>query len=189
MTEITWTLDEIRKADPCAGGWRDLNKHLGSDYGGDTPISMPQLISALGLQDALWCLRTKPEHDRLWRHYAVDCAETAKHLLTDDRSLNALIVARRHAAGRATDEELAEAWEASWASASGASAAACAACAACAARAAEGAKWAAARAGADVGELERLIIKRCETSPRHSMLSLWIILALVSVMCASVVLL
>ena len=115
MNTPTTTLAKIRAARPCGleigstSGYQLLSKTLGKDYGDDTPITVAQIIESNGLDDALWCLRTMPEHNNLWRHFAVDCSERVSHLLTDERSKNALTVARQHANGLATDEQLAAA--------------------------------------------------------------------------------
>jgi hypothetical protein len=71
--------------------------------------------------------------DKELRLFAVFCARSIEHLLTDDRSRNAIDVAERFANGEATDDELVTAREAARE----------------AARAAEGhAAWAAGAAGA-----------------------------------------
>lgn len=85
---------------------------LPADWPIDASISAMEIIERAPFEDALWCLRCWPEHSGLWRRYAVDCAERVKHLLKDPRSLTALDVARRHAEGTATDDELAAAWAA-----------------------------------------------------------------------------
>ena len=85
---------------------------LPADWPIDASISAMEIIERAPFEDALWCLRCWPEHSGLWRRYAVDCAERVKHLLKDPRSLTALDVARRHAEGTATDDELDTAWSA-----------------------------------------------------------------------------
>jgi len=98
--------------------------------------------------------------DKEQRLFAVFCARQVEHLLTDQRSRDAIDVADRFARGLATDSELAAArdaaWAAAWASAMGARdaawAAACASIddaarvAAYAARATRAAAWAASDA-------------------------------------------
>ena len=78
--------------------------------------------------------------DRTLRLFAVFCARSVEHLLTDQRSRDAIDVAERHASGLASDKELAAsnaaAWDAAWGAAYAASAAA--------RDAAWGATWAAA---------------------------------------------
>jgi|GEM_PF-1596607 len=138
---ITTTLNRIREHSPCSEGWAKLLKHLGKTKADDEPLPFSVILESNGLDDALWCCRAEPQHASLWRHFAVDCAETVKHLMTDERSLQALVVARQHAEGTATDDELAAAWAA-------ARAAAWAAAWAAARAAAWDAAWDAARAAA-----------------------------------------
>jgi len=136
---ITITLRQIIDAEPCYDP-RD-KELLPPDHDLDAPISFRAIVEKVGLADALWCCKSAPEHDALWRHFAVDCAERVQHLMTDERSRNALVVARRLAQGQATQAELADAWaaarDAAWAARDAARAAAMAALdAALAARAA-----------------------------------------------------
>jgi hypothetical protein len=81
--------------------------------------------------------------------YAVDCARSVQHLMTDARSIAAIDVAERHADGLATDAELAAAWDAARAAARDAARAAARDAASAAAwDAARDAAMAAARAAA-----------------------------------------
>ena len=110
---ITTSLAQIKAHDPCADGYAKLVKTLGENYGDDTPISFKQIYDSNGYNNTLWALRSVDlKFYPLWRHFAVDCAEDVKHLMTDKRSLDALKVARRYADGKATDKELAAAWAA-----------------------------------------------------------------------------
>ena len=118
MNTPTTTLAKIRAARPCGLaiggtlGYQLLAKTLDKDYGDDTPITVAQIIESNGLDDALWCLRTIPEFDNLWRHFAVDCEERIAHSLTDGRGKTALTVARQHAIGLATVDQLIAVWDA-----------------------------------------------------------------------------
>ena len=114
---IYTTLNRIRKHSPCAEGWKKLLAHLGKTQADDEPLSFVTILDSNGLDDALWCRRAEPEQAALWRHFAVDCAESVRHLMKDQRSIDALDVARLHANGQATDEELAAAWDAALAAA------------------------------------------------------------------------
>ena len=152
------TLNKIRSHSPCEDGYKKLCKSLGGirKYGKDTPITIRQIVESNGLDDALWTLRTMPEHNNRWRLLAVRYARTVQHLMADPRSLAAMDVAERHARGLAEDAELTAASNAAWAAARAASNAAWAASNAAwaalddadAARAVAGAAWDAARAAA-----------------------------------------
>ena len=143
------TLNAIRAHHPCAGGWSMLLSHLGKTKADDAPLSITTILDSNGIDDALWCLRAVSGHDREIRLYAVWCARQVQHLMTDPRSLAALDVAERHAAGETTDDDLAAArdaakaaaWDAAWT-------AAWAAARSAAWDAARGAAWDAARAAA-----------------------------------------
>jgi hypothetical protein len=132
---ITTTLNKIRKHLPCKEGWEQLLANLAKTKADDEPLPLTTILDSNGLDDCLWALRTVPEHDSLWRKYAVWCARQVEHLITDERSKLALDVAWRHSNGEATDEDLdaagaaaaAAAWVAAWVAAGAAAAAAAAA--------------------------------------------------------------
>ena len=123
------TLNKIRAYSPCASGWTMLLKNLGKTSPDDEPLAITTILDSNGLDDALWCLRAVEGHQREMRLYAVDCARSVQHLMTDARSLAAIDVAERHAYGLATDAELSgasnatrdatrdAAWASAWASA------------------------------------------------------------------------
>lgn len=106
---LTTTLNRIHACCPCADGWRRGLTALGKTQGDDEPISFAELVDLLEFNDALWCCRSAPEHNAIWRRFAVWCAREVKEHLTDPRSLQALDVAERHTAGAASDSELATA--------------------------------------------------------------------------------
>jgi len=112
---IATTLNEIRKHRPCEKGWKDLLKHLGEKQADDEPLPFLTILESNGIDDCLWALRCRPDLENLWRHFAVDCAERVVHLMEDQRSRDALIVARKHALGEATNAELVAASAAAWA--------------------------------------------------------------------------
>jgi len=146
---ITTTLNRIRTCHPCESGWTKLLKHLGKTTADDEPLPFSVILESNGLDDALWCCRAAPEYDREWRLFAVWCARQVQHLMTDQRSIDALDVAERFANGLATTQELDAAGAAAWAAAwDAARAAAGAAARAAAGAAAWAAAWDAARAAA-----------------------------------------
>ena len=104
---ITITLQKIKNAGPCADGWvKVLKSKGGKNADMDAEFPLADVLEINDLADTLWCLRCLPEHSNLWRKYAVWCARQVQHLMTDQRSVNALDVAWRHSNGAVTDDEL-----------------------------------------------------------------------------------
>ena len=101
------TLNKIRSYQTCEPGWVKLLKHLGKTKADDAPLSFLTILESNELDDTLWCLRAAPDD---WmsnfRMYAIWCAKQVEHLMVDERSKNALVVAQNHALGLATDNEL-----------------------------------------------------------------------------------
>ena len=167
MDKVYTTLKQIRDKSPCTDGYKKLCKNLGADYGENTPLTFKQIYDSNGYNDTLWCLKTTDaKYFPLWRHFAVDCAEQVKHLMTDKRSLNALDVARLHADGKATDGELdAARVSARDAARDAAGDAARVAAGAAAGDAARVAAWVAARVAAWDAQME-LLFQYCKTGKR-----------------------
>ena len=111
---ITTTLNRIREHGPCESRWRKLLAHLGKTKADDEPLPYSVILESNGLDDALWCCRAEPQHEREWRLFAVRCARSVQHLMTDPRSIAAIDVAERHANGLAKYDELSTAWDAAW---------------------------------------------------------------------------
>jgi hypothetical protein len=104
------TLRQIHGAYPCIQGYRQLLRHLGPNFGKDTPISLATVIDSNGIVDALWCLRAVMGYRREKRLFAVWCARQVQHLFKDERSLNSLGVAERYTQSTATKDELDDAY-------------------------------------------------------------------------------
>ena len=111
----TTTFARIKAARPCESGYKRALRKAGGlrKYGENTPITVRQIVEAVGFDDALWCLQTMPEHNARWRLLAVRYARRVQHLMRDPRSVAVLDVADRHAHGSATDTEL-DAARAAW---------------------------------------------------------------------------
>lgn len=167
------TLNKLRKHGPCADGLAKLLDNLGKGEADDEPLSIITILESNGLEDALWALRAVDGYDREIRLYAVWCARQVQHLMTDQRSLDALDVAEKYANGDATDEELqaaraaavdaakAAGWDAARAARAAGWAAREAAWTAARAAAWEAAGWAAAR-DEQAAELRRWICAALE---------------------------
>ena len=108
------TLNKIREHSPCTDGWEKLLKNLGKTKADDEPLALTTILESNGLDDALWCLRAVNGHKREMRLFAVECARSVQHMMTDKRSRDALDVAERFANGLATQVELAAARNAAW---------------------------------------------------------------------------
>src|SRR3990167_8604713 len=150
---ITTTLNRIRKHHPCEEGWQKLLTHLGKTKADDEPLPFEIILASNGLDDALWCCRCEPQHEKVWRELTWQFASSVRHLMKDERSTRCLDVVRRHIDGVATGKELqvarAAAWDAARAAARAAARDAARAAAWDAARAAaRAAAWDAARAAA-----------------------------------------
>lgn len=111
---ITTTLARIRAQGPCEDGWRKLLAGLGKTKADDEPLPFARIVEINGIDDASWCCRAEPDHDREWRLFAVWCARQVQHLMKDQRSIDALDVAERYANGEATEQELEMARAAAW---------------------------------------------------------------------------
>lgn len=109
------TLNKIREHSPCCEGWRRLLTYLGKTNADDEPLSFKSILDSNGLDDAIWALRSidAPEV----RFFAVRCVRQIQHLISDERSLNALDVSEAYAVGEATKDELSAAWDAAEAAA------------------------------------------------------------------------
>ena len=114
------TFQQILDQDPYVEGWARLllNKGIIDQLTHDDyidmegvilpaePFPLADILDTNDLDDTLWCLRCLPEHDSLWRKYAVWCAYQVEHLMKDERSKNALRVAWDYAEGKATLSQL-----------------------------------------------------------------------------------
>src|SRR5690554_4800335 len=119
----TTTLKALRDNYACVSGYNRLVRTLqGKEftradsarkthirYAHKAPIPLRTILDSNGLDDALWSLRAcdqTPEMVRAERLFAAWCARQVQHLMADQRSLDALDVAERHAHGNATGQEL-----------------------------------------------------------------------------------
>jgi len=111
---ITISLNQIKAKDPCQDGWETILAARGKDADYDEQFPLSFALDSNGLYDVLWSLQCLPEHNNLWRKYAVWRSRQVEHFMTDQRSKDALEVAWRHSEGLATDAELSAAWLAAW---------------------------------------------------------------------------
>ena len=79
------TLNIIRAARPCEGGWTKLLKGLSKTSGDDEPLPLLTVLDINGLDDALWCIDADPALDRIKRRMQAWCAEQVLHLFEAER--------------------------------------------------------------------------------------------------------
>ena len=108
------TLNKIREQSPCQLGLEELLRTLGKTKADDELISIETILNSNALDYTLCCLGAVEGRDREIRHYMVWCARQVQHLMTDQRSINALDVAEKFADGLATQAELSAARDAAW---------------------------------------------------------------------------
>jgi len=111
------TLKKIKDNDPCQENWDNLLAALGKTEPDDEPIELSFILQSNDYYDALWALRTVDGYEKEIRLFAVFCARQVQHLMTDERSINAIDVAERFANGEATESDLAAARESAMAAA------------------------------------------------------------------------
>lgn len=125
INRFTTTLKALRKAAACVAGYnklvralqgkpftdddQDRETHILFAHTDEIPILF--ILDSNGLDDAVWSLRTCSGVDHDLRLFGVWAARQVQHLMTDQRSLNALDVAERFADGRADEAELDAAWD------------------------------------------------------------------------------
>ena len=86
--------------------WRELLAGLGKTEGDDEPLAYTKIVEINGIDVALWACNAEPQYAKEWRLFSIWCARQVEHLMTDQRSKDAIIIAERYANGQATDEEL-----------------------------------------------------------------------------------
>ena len=106
--KIYTTLAQIRAKSPCADGYKKLYTFLGGikKYGKDKPVTFRQIYESNGYEDTIWCVRTiDKQWDSLVSHFAYDCADDVKHLMTGERWLKVIKVSRLFADGEVAQQE------------------------------------------------------------------------------------
>jgi hypothetical protein len=99
------TLNKISAVSLVDSSWKkvfEAHKHLGMDI--EFPLS--SVLESNDLEDTLWCFEVLPKHIEIPKRFAIWCAREVQHLMTDERSVNAINVAERYLDGNATLEEL-----------------------------------------------------------------------------------
>jgi hypothetical protein len=94
-----------------------LKKMLGPKYNNDTMIPLVKILETNGLDDVLWIPEKAVYGDfipRRYRLFAVACCQEVLHLMTDQRSKDAVKAAHLFAYGEIDEKSLKAAWEAAW---------------------------------------------------------------------------
>jgi hypothetical protein len=86
--------------------WKKLLRGLGKTKADEDPLDLYKVLEINGFDFALRCLRGVDGHDKEIRLFAVWCAKQVFNLMKDQRSVQALRIARIFAMGKYTDEHL-----------------------------------------------------------------------------------
>jgi hypothetical protein len=110
-SDMKTTLELIRKQKPCEESWSELLKSLNKTKADSEPLELTYILETLGIEDAIWSLRSLEGKDKEIRLFAADCAESVLHIFekehpNDDRPRKAILAARDYANGFITSQEL-----------------------------------------------------------------------------------
>jgi hypothetical protein len=122
--KMLFTLQSIRDAGPCKGGWTKLLKALPPKTPLSTLISLGDVAAANDAQDAWWCVRVLDFSNVVVRRRVVSClllsSYRAAKNTTDNRVIECLDAVRRWCEGSDTVDLSAArsaAWSAAWSAA------------------------------------------------------------------------
>lgn len=128
---LTLTFKSAKAHNMCADSYRKLARYKGGvrRWGLNNPFPLLDVLEVCGLEEVLWALRCcepTDERDRVARLFACDCVDRVlplyegrqypeddhplNNFITHLSAFNAVVVARRLAAGVATQEEMDDAW-------------------------------------------------------------------------------
>ena len=68
------TLNKIVACNPCARGKEAIFKYVGKEKPDDEPIGFDDILRAVGLLGAIWCLRTLDGHEEDKQTFLEYCA-------------------------------------------------------------------------------------------------------------------
>jgi hypothetical protein len=108
------TLNKLKEHLFFEDGLKKLLTFLNKSEADDEELSLLTILESNGFYDALWALLSVEGYEKKIRLMACDFAESVVHLSKDERSANAIKVARDYANGLATLEELKAAEAAAW---------------------------------------------------------------------------
>ena len=121
------TFNQLKELEACEHGYRKLAKSLGgiTKYGKDTPINLSSILASNGIDDCFWVIdliELTPDQKRDFIVLACGYAEPVlpifeKEFPNDSRPRDCIEVAKRHADGKADNQELATAGDAARAAA------------------------------------------------------------------------
>lgn len=115
--KLQTTLSKIKSYTPYKIIWNDLLEKMGQDIDNpnlETEVSLRFIFNSLGLDVALYLSNCFTELNNSIKWFSLWCAERVRHLMKDERSINALDVTKRYLKGNATLEEIEHASEAAW---------------------------------------------------------------------------
>ena len=94
------TLQEIRDNHPCKLGWEKvLSANGGTNADMSYSFELSTILESNDFADCMWALRCKPEYKNFFIKLAVVFADNVSHLMSDERSKNALDIAWQYSEG------------------------------------------------------------------------------------------
>jgi hypothetical protein len=90
------TLNKIRQFGPCVPSWELMLKHKKKTHGDDEPLSFETILDVNGLDDAIWCLSVLENNNLELYQLTVQYLKLIEPLITDFRSLNALLAMEQY---------------------------------------------------------------------------------------------
>jgi len=95
------TLNKIRQHEPLPEMWAKLLSHLGKTEPDDEPLALTMVLDAVGLSEAVWCLRFCDEASREALYYGIWCKRQVQTIAGES-------------VGQETEEDLHRRWAAAW---------------------------------------------------------------------------
>ena len=103
---IATTLKKIQENGHSQELYEKLRSRLGEDFPKDEPLPFAWILGVLGLEDTLWLCHLEPQHDRVWRTFAIWAAKQEQPVMRDRKSEQVIQTAEQYLLGQIDEEAL-----------------------------------------------------------------------------------